>query len=208
MGILLRTDYANEDAWQAFLARLQEAEREFMPDAGADTESMAVESAPEDVDVDVDVPVEGIQNLSMEDAGIEEEEDGEAPGGIFHVVNDPAFAGLSNLGALRLLNDVEVRRTPAPPPGTARVKPPNRLVDCDGWQEVYVGKMVWIYDARSNTDQCVRLVSQQGAMYGTATCVVVLHACVSHKMLMKYHVSYIPVPIAGGRESAISASYR
>lgn len=175
MGILLRTDFANEDAWQAFHAKLQEAEHEFAPDAGpdsdhagADTESMAIESAPEDVDVDVSS--QGIQNLSMEDAGIEQGgEDGEAPGGIFHVVNDPAFAGLSNLGALRLLNDVEVRRTPAPPPGTARVKPPNRLVDCDGWQEVYVGKMVWIYDARSNTDQCVRLVSQQGAMYGTAT---------------------------------------
>lgn len=171
MGILLRTDFTHEDAWQAFHLKLQEAEQEFAPDTNvnvnADTESMAVESAPEDVDVDVSS--QGIQNLSMEDAGTEEEEDGEAPAGIFHVVNDPAFAGLSNLGALRLLNDVEVRRTPLPPPGTARVKPPNRLVDCDGWQEVYVGKMVWIYDARSNTDQCVRLVSQQGAMYGTAT---------------------------------------
>ena len=80
------------------------------------------------------------------------------------------LTGLSNLAALRLLNDVDARRAPRPPPGTRRIRPPNRLVDHDGWQEVYAGKTVWIYDARSNADQCVRLVSQAGAaMYGTAT---------------------------------------
>ena len=53
------------------------------------------------------------------------------------------------------------------------MRPPNRLVDHDGWQEVYSGKTVWIYDAKSNQDQCVRLVSQKSAaMYGTATAVV------------------------------------
>ena len=96
---------------------------------------------------------------------------------IFHVVNPPpdvdaraTLAGLSNLAALRLLNDVDVRRAPAPPAGTKRIRPPNRLVDHNGWQEAYMGKTLWIYDAQSNQDQCVRLVSRVGAsMYGTAT---------------------------------------
>ena len=44
------------------------------------------------------------------------------------------------------------------------------LVDYHGWQEVYTGKTLWVYDARSNADGCVRLVSGVGAgMYGTAT---------------------------------------
>ena len=67
------------------------------------------------------------------------------------------------------INDVDVRPAPTPPTGTKRVKPPNRLVDCHGWQEIYAGKLVWIYDSKSNVDQCVRLVGQQGAMYGTAS---------------------------------------
>lgn len=106
----------------------------------------------------------------------DDDENGGAP--LFVVINaaTPAeqarFAGLSNIAALRLFNDVDVRRAPAPPQGTRRIKPPNRLVDHDGWQEVYSGKTVWVYDARSNQDQCVRLVSQtSAAMYGTATLV-------------------------------------
>ncbi len=113
----------------------------------------------------------------LEDADADADDEGDdAP--IFCVINaaTPAeqarFAGLSNIAALRLFNDVDVRRAPAPPQGTRRIKPPNRLVDHDGWQEVYAGKTVWIYDARSNQDQCVRLVSQtSAAMYGTATSV-------------------------------------
>ena len=100
-----------------------------------------------------------------------------SPAAVFFVVNAPAgdplraaLAGISNLGALRLLNDVDVRRAPAPPRGAKRLRPGNRLVDHDGWQEAYAGRTVWVYDARSNADQCVRLVSQRGAaMYGTAT---------------------------------------
>ena len=160
VGILLRTDYSDEAAWEAFCAKLQEAEREFAPessDAGAAVvESAPAEGAPED-DNDMDV---------------DEESEEEVPR-VFYVVNDPArkelFTDVSNLSALRLLNDVSIRRVPPPPPGTSRAKPPNRLVDVDGWQEVYLGKMVWIYDKKSNSDQCVRLVSQQSAMYGTAT---------------------------------------
>ena len=111
-----------------------------------------------------------------------EDDENAAASPVFYVVNPLAssprrttFSGISNLSALRLLNDVDIRRAPKPPQGTKRIRPPNRLVDHDGWQEVYSGKTVWIYDTQSNQDQCVRLVSQKGAaMYGTATSVPLL----------------------------------
>jgi hypothetical protein len=79
------------------------------------------------------------------------------------------FENMSNLTALRLVNAVDIRLSPNPPPGTTRVDPPNRLIDQAGWQEIYSGLNIWIYDVLSNSDQCVRLVSQQGNIYGTAT---------------------------------------
>lgn len=77
--------------------------------------------------------------------------------------------GISNLTALRLLNDVGIRLSPSPPAGANRIKPGNRLIDKGGLQEIYIGKTIWIYDRQSNVDESVRLVSQQGDVYGTAT---------------------------------------
>ncbi|KAG6866634.1 hypothetical protein C0991_000744 [Blastosporella zonata] len=79
------------------------------------------------------------------------------------------FQDISNLTALRLLNDVDIRPAPKLPAGESRIKPQNRLIDQGTWQEIYSGMNIWIYDAQSNTDQCVRLVSQEGDIYGTAT---------------------------------------
>jgi len=79
------------------------------------------------------------------------------------------FRNMSNLTALRLLNAVDIRLSLSPPQGTARIDPPNRLIDQTGWQEIYSGLNIWIYDTLSNSDRCVRLVSQQGNIYGTAT---------------------------------------
>ena len=113
--------------------------------------------------------------MDMDEDDEHEAEDEESPQ-IFFVINPPPegrarFAHISNLAALRLLNDVDIRSAPAPPAGTKRIKPLHRLVDHDGWQEVYAGKTVWIYDSKSNADQCVRLVSGVGGPYGTASCV-------------------------------------
>lgn len=83
--------------------------------------------------------------------------------------SDPLFQDISNLTALRLLNDVDLRPAPSPPIGTNRIKPGNRLIDRNGLQEIYTGKTIWIYDGQSNTDGSARLVSQQGDIYGTAT---------------------------------------
>lgn len=80
----------------------------------------------------------------------------------------PHFTNISNLTALRIFTDVSVRPAPSPLQGLKRISPGHRLVDLERMQEVYSGKTLWIYDAKSNTDQCARLVSGQGDMYGTA----------------------------------------
>ncbi|RPD59893.1 hypothetical protein L227DRAFT_575897 [Lentinus tigrinus ALCF2SS1-6] len=185
IGILLRTDYTNEDAWQVFHTRLQDAEAEFAAevttepadddtnmDADADSEAPSAAQAAASSSTDAG----GDSAMEAEDPEDLEEEDNASGTPVFFVVNAASpderakLSGISNLAALRLLNDVDARRAPNPPQGTKRIRPPNRLVDHDGWQEVYTGKTLWIYDAKSNEDQCVRLVSQKGAaMYGTAT---------------------------------------
>jgi len=168
LGILLRTDYSDEDAWQAFYTLLREGEQELAGEEQTDALGNASNSVSQ-CQADEDVEMAG-----TEDEEDEEDED-EDPPHIFKVINPNSpqdravFANISNLGALRLLNNMDIRRAPSPPPGTKRLSP-NRLIDQRGWQEVYTGKSVWIYDVRSNSDQCVRVVSQEGAsLYGTAT---------------------------------------
>lgn len=166
IGIVLRTDFTNDDAWQTFHSKLQDAEQTFATENNPEPDDdKMVQDGPE--------PLNQQTADEAEDSSSEEEEDSSP---IFKVINasSPAhraqFSQISNLTALRLLNDVSIRPAPVPPAGEKRIKPPNRLVDHDGWQEIYTGKTLWIYDARSNEDQCVRLVNQTSSdMYGTAT---------------------------------------
>ena len=81
------------------------------------------------------------------------------------------LANISNITALRLFNDVDIRSAPPIPESASRVKSGHPLIDFHGWQEVYNGKSLWIYDTQSNLDECVRAVSQASDIYGTATCV-------------------------------------
>ncbi|KAJ7251810.1 hypothetical protein B0H12DRAFT_1018386, partial [Mycena haematopus] len=162
LGLLLRTDFSNDDAWQNFCARLKSEEQDFI-------QSMQPSpSAPTADDVKM-----------ADDDGDDDDSDDESTEGLVAPIIkiiDPAseqersiFQNISNLRALRLLNDADIRPAPAPPAGTKRYSPPNRLVDKKGWQEIYTGPTIWIYDAASNADQCARLVSQQSDIYGTAT---------------------------------------
>lgn len=170
LGILVRTDFSNDQAWHAFRSRLQEGEAEFAP-ARAPAGDAMEEDAAGSASGNTPAPTADDDAMNADD---DDDEEDEGPPAIFSVIDPspadrPRWTGLSNLAALRLLNDVDVRRAPRPDPGAKRIRPPNRLVDHDGWQEVYAGKTVWIYDARSNADQCVRLVGQQSGPYGTAT---------------------------------------
>lgn len=171
LGILLRTDFSDEAAWLAFCSRLEEGEREFTASPLEEEVTMMVDQPePNKASPNGTAPTTTAEDDS------DESDDENSLSAIFHVVNPSLpqeralLTNISNLAALRLFNDVDVRQTPIPPPDTKCIRPPNRLVDSGGWQEVYVGKNLWIYDAKSNSDQCVRVVSQTSSdMYGTAT---------------------------------------
>ncbi|KAF4598409.1 hypothetical protein AB1N83_000632 [Pleurotus pulmonarius] len=165
LGILLRTDFSNEAAWQDFVTRLQVAEKDLIASL-KEQETVADESAEGDG---------GGANESRMDVSDSESEDDEESSPIIKLIApDTAeeraqLTNISNLTALRLFNDVDIRPAPTPPTPKDRVSPPNPLIDVRGWQEVYSGVGIWIYDAKSNADQCVRQVSQEGHFYGTAT---------------------------------------
>ena len=171
LGILVRTDFSNDEAWQSFLAKLKEGEEEFSSSSPPDQL--------EDVGMNQDVEPPAPTSPSTSDVKTEddkEDSDGsssQGSGPIIAILDPspeirPYFSEISNLAALRLLNDVDVRKL-AIPPTAKRFNPPNPIVDCDGWQEIYHGKTLWIYDATSNQDQCARLVSKRSDFYGTAT---------------------------------------
>ncbi|KAG6898125.1 hypothetical protein C0992_004841 [Termitomyces sp. T32_za158] len=161
LGILLRTDYSNEDAWQSFCATLQGAEQELADGLKKQDSNDKNEHA-------------STTAVQTEDSDSDMESSDGVPCPIIKVVNPapaemPFFHDISNLRALRLLNDVDIRPAPSPSQDQSRIKPPNRLIDQGTWQEIYTGMTIWIYDAQSNVDHCVRLVSQEGDIYGTAT---------------------------------------
>jgi len=79
------------------------------------------------------------------------------------------FLNASNLTLLRLFNDVDIVPCPKLPQGAQRIRPANRLVDRDGYQEVYNGRLIWVYDSQSNLDGSVRAVTGRGSIYGTAS---------------------------------------
>lgn len=165
LGILLRTDFTDEAAWQDFVARLQAAEKDFIASL-KEQETVADESAEGDDG--------GADETRMDVSDSESEDDEESSPIIKLIAPDAAderarLSNISNLTALRLFNDVDMRPAPTPPTRKDRTSPPNPLIDVRGWQEVYSGVGIWIYDAKSNADQCVRQVSQEGHFYGTAT---------------------------------------
>jgi hypothetical protein len=169
LGLLVRTDFTDEAAWQAFLTKLRDAESEFSAD---------LDVPMDEDDNDDENDEEGEDEGRNDDNEVSPDPSSLKSAPIFHVIDSPTsnptrerLSGITNLTAMRLFNDVDVRRAPGPPRGMPPIKPPNRLVDYQGWQEVYTGKIVWVYDAKSNTDQSVRLVSQKSSdsVYGTAT---------------------------------------
>lgn len=169
-GVIVRTDFSDEAAWQSFCVRLKQAEAE-MSEAGQASDSPELEAeAPAEASSSADA-----EDVDMESDSSEDEDD--TTDVLIKVINPTVpeeqaiFQNISNLSALRLLNDIDVRPAPSPPPGTKRITPQNTLIDQGGWQEIYSGLNIWIYDAISNSDSCLRLVSQAGdlSLYGTAT---------------------------------------
>ena len=171
LGILVRTDFSNDEAWQSFLAKLKRGEEEFSSSAGRGGNAemdQGEPSAPASTD---STPASGVKTDDDKDDPDDSSDQDSGP--IIAILDPnpeirPYFSEISNLTALRLLNDVDFRKLTVPP-NVKRFNPPNPIVDYDGWQEIYHGKTLWIYDATSNKDQCARLVSKRSDFYGTAT---------------------------------------
>lgn len=170
LGILVRTDFSNGEAWRSFLAKLKEGEDEFSSSPnGKEGAGMDLKELSDSAPVSASAP-----DVNVDDDGNDSESSsGHDPGLIISILDPspevlPYFSDISNLTALRLLNDVDLRKLSIPP-NVKRFNPPNPIVDYEGWQEIYHGKTLWIYDATSNQDQCARLVSKRSDFYGTAT---------------------------------------
>jgi len=179
-GLLIRTDFSNEEAWQAFLAKFQAAERELLeslrPSPPGDASSSDPSPKNQDVEMGAEAPApQGDDGADSGGSDAEDDDDG-ALEAVVMVYNPTSSAerelvnNISNLSALQLFCDADIRPAIPPPPDmNTRYKPNNVLINKNGWQLVFAGKDLWIYDAQSARDECVRVVTQAGEMYGTAT---------------------------------------
>jgi len=156
VGLVLRTDYSNNDAWTKFCDALRDAEKESLGEE--DDADMEENNADE--------------NDGDSDSDSDSEDDGKAQP-LFVLKSDPSLnlAGISNIAALRLFNDVDIGPAPKKPADTShsKVKVSHPLMDKDGLVEAYKGNLLWIYDAKSNTDGSVRVVNQNCETHGIAT---------------------------------------
>ena len=163
LGLIIRTDFSNEEAWSAFCNQVQVSQKDFISDLTNDSPDQLEESA--------SIPVAD----GNDEADDNESDSSNEPPDFLKILNPVEqsdrirFTNMSNLRALRLFNDVDIRPTPERPAGTKPISPPCPLIDVLGWQEIYSGKNIWIYDTLSNVDGSVRVVSQTSDFYGTAT---------------------------------------
>jgi len=165
-GIVVRTDYSagSDDAWTAFCDALRDAEREFFADQAPTPTPTPGGSGNGGLSDDVKMVATGPPDGDgSEDDDASTDDDGESSSSLalFAPLSDPAlFDNVSNLRALRLLFDISARATPQQPTGGAQ----HRLRGLRGLQETYDarGRTLWIFDARSRSDGCARLVSVAG----------------------------------------------
>ena len=180
LGLIVRTDFSNEEAWSAFCNQVQVSQKDFISDLTNDSPDQLEESA--------SIPVAD----GNDEADDNESDSSNEPPDFLKILNPVEqsdrirFTNISNLRALRLFNDVDIRPTPERPVGTKPVSPPCPLIDVQGWQEIYSGKNIWIYDTLSNVDGSVRVVSQTSDFYGTATHVFRLSNYPSTTDLIEY----------------------
>ncbi|KAF9559879.1 hypothetical protein CPC08DRAFT_637221, partial [Agrocybe pediades] len=174
IGLIIRTDFTDDEAWNTFRQKVQTSQKEFLAElSGGNNQDQDQAGDAESSSVVQDATMDKAQ--TMPDANEESSDSSDELPDIVKIL-DPSDAGdrqklsdISNIAALRLFNDVDIRPAPSLPAETKRISPQNPLIDLGGWQEIYTGKNIWIYDSASNKDECVRVVSQESNFYGTAT---------------------------------------
>jgi hypothetical protein len=162
LGLIVRTDFSNEEAWAAFCNQVQLSQKAFISDLTNGTQDPDPESTSN-------------PESTLDDADDDESDSSDESPDFIKILNPVEqserimFTNISNLRALRLFNDVDIRPSPQRPVGIPPISSPTTLIDIMGWQEIYSGKNLWIYDTLSNVDGSVRVVSQTSDFYGTAT---------------------------------------
>lgn len=179
-GLIIRTDYSNDKAWATIVEAIRNGEREVLEDKDSEMEE---ESSEEGSDEEEEAEAEEAGHARTGDSGASSSTS--RPPSLFHII-DPseqdrrnALTNACNIALLRLFCDVDVipAPKPAPPPGeyfaapkTKYVSPANPLVEKYGLKEVYGGRIVWVYDTKSNEDGCLRQVDGGvGAGFGSST---------------------------------------
>jgi hypothetical protein len=187
-GIIVRTDFIDDDKWAGFCETVLKSEQEGMADLlSSNMPPGSTIDAPND---------KGDEDESSSEGDDEQDEDAmtgdtggktipiglESDAFIFvdsskwpSTTEGPPLQNASNIALLRLFNDIDIVPCLPLPQGGKRVQgslgqsPSFRLVDWHGFHEVYSGRMIWVYDSRSNADGCVRLITQRPTKYGLAT---------------------------------------
>ncbi|KAF8322661.1 hypothetical protein DL93DRAFT_2162783 [Clavulina sp. PMI_390] len=193
-GLIIRTDFSDENKWEEFIGVVLRSEREGMKDLLLADEAETSNTGGGDEDEDDESEEDG--EPEGEDAGDEDAEMVDAssddpntrhqsdafvfvdlsPSSVVPERIDPSvLQNSSNITLLRLFNDLDIVPSPRLPEGRKRINgslgpnPANRLVDSHGLHEIYRGRLLWVYDAKSNVDGCARLITQRPNHYGLAT---------------------------------------
>ncbi|KAH8831516.1 hypothetical protein DL96DRAFT_835928 [Flagelloscypha sp. PMI_526] len=164
MGVLVRTDYEDEESWQSFLDGVRRAEEELLSEL-------------KQSNADEDVAMDDASGSSQAAPGeLEEEEhesssdDDEVAPKIISVLSDPStLSGLTNILVLRLLCDASLARAPTKP-NDVKALPPHRLTGSVGLRETFSKTpTIWIYDSLSNKDGSLKAINNIGPeLYGCA----------------------------------------
>jgi hypothetical protein len=174
LGLLIRTDYTDDEAWKKCLQGLMREEamawmfermRREMAEGLEDNASKKEEDVDMDDGDDDEEGEDAEEEDEDEDEEMEKEEEKEEPRPpIFKpIAHDPSLlSDLSNLALLRLFNDVSVH----PAPSSKTIKVSSTLSNHLGYQESYTGKRIWVYDAESNVDGYLRVVEPGGDVTG------------------------------------------
>jgi len=187
-GVVIRTDFSNDVQWLAFMKSLLTAEQEGMEELVAATEDPQSkqggaegEQEEEESSSDEEEGEEESADVDMEASGTNSNSAAESQSESFIVIDptayhSPQFAPLApilnnatNLTLLRLFTDVDIIPSLTVPMGSKKLKGASRLIDSHNLCEVYNGRLIWVYDAKSNVDGCVRVVNSRPDSYGTAT---------------------------------------
>ncbi|PAV18555.1 hypothetical protein PNOK_0539700 [Pyrrhoderma noxium] len=159
VGVIVRSDFSDEESWLSFVETLLAAEKDLTTPTPNTHEGEIVQGEG------------GIPIVSNDE--------GDAPESLFALFSPPLgsplrtrLTNISNLNALRLLNDADARRIPypqVPQRSNTQSQPVHRLTSLHGFVESYIGPFIWVYDSRSNVDKAVRVVSHCVEGVGSAT---------------------------------------